>query len=220
MKQNTLSAESRTKAGRGPSRRLRAAGKIPAIIYGVSGTRSLSIDGSGFRNLWMKLRGTSALIEIVEEGSESVQSLIEEIQRDPITDEILHIDFKEISADVELETSIGVRFVGESAGVRSEGAFLEVLSHEVEVRCLPKDLPELIVVDVSELEVGDAVHIRDLKSIEGVLFTEDREKTIVSCVLPSLKEEEDEEETELSGEETEEGQLAETSEESGEEERG
>ena len=88
MKQNTLSAESRTKAGRGPSRRLRAAGKIPAIIYGVSGTRSLSIDGSGFRNLWMKLRGTSALIEIVEEGSESVQSLIQEIQRDPITDEI------------------------------------------------------------------------------------------------------------------------------------
>ncbi|AWT60991.1 MAG: 50S ribosomal protein L25 [Candidatus Moanabacter tarae] len=219
MKQNTLSAENRTEAGRGPSRRLRAAGKIPAVIYGVSGTRSLSIDGPGFRALWAKLRGISALIEVVEEGRESVQSLIEEIQRDPITDEVLHIDFKEISADVELQTNIGVRFVGESAGVKSDGAFLDVLSHEVEVRCLPKDLPELIVVDVSELEVGDAIHIRDLKSIEGVLFTEDRDKTIVSCVLPSLVEEEegvDGEGSELSEEESE-GQLGETSEESGEE---
>ena len=219
MKQNTLSAENRTEAGRGPSRRLRAAGKIPAVIYGVSGTRSLSIDGSGFRALWTKLRGISALIEVAEEGRESVQSLIEEIQRDPITDEVLHIDFKEISADVELQTSIGVRIIGEAAGVKSEGAFLEVLSHEVEVRCLPKNLPELIIVDVSELEVGDAIHIGDLKSIEGVLFTEDREKMIVSCVLPSLVEEAEDvdgEESELGEEETE-GQIDATSEESGEE---
>ena len=222
MKQNTLSVESRTETGRGPSRRLRAEGKIPAVIYGVSGTRSLSIDRSGFRALWTKLRGTAALIEVFEEGRESVQSLIEEVQRDPITDEVLHIDFKEISADVELQTRIAVRIVGESIGVKSEGAFLEVLSHEVEVRCLPKDLPELIVVDVSDLEVGSAIHIRDLKPIEGVSFTEDREKTIVSCVLPSLVEEEAEEK-EAAAEgaqpdgEAAESQPAETKEESGEE---
>ena len=218
MKQNILSVESRVETGRGPSRRLRAGGKIPAVMYGVSGNRILSIERSGFRALWTKLRGTVALIEVAEEGRESVQTLIEEIQRDPITDEVLHIDFKEISADVELQTHIAARIVGESIGVRSEGAFLEVLSHEVEVRCLPKDLPELIVVDVSELNAGDSVHIRDLKSIDGVSFTEDPEKTIVMCAMPSLVEEKEEEEEAIAeGEEGEaaEGQPAEAAKEGG-----
>lgn len=197
MKQYKLKAADRALTGRGPTRRLRGEGKIPAVIYGPSGSRNLSLEKAEFRELWKEVAGASALIQICEEDGQPIQSLIQEVQRDPVTDEFVHIDFKEISVDKEVQTHVAVHIVGEAVGVKNEGGLLEVNHHELRVRCLPRDLPPFIEVNVIDLHVGAAIHVSDLESIPGVSFEEEDSKVIASCVLSaaSVAEERASEET-------------------------
>lgn len=183
---NELKARRREHAGRGPTRRLRAGGRIPAVIYGDSGCRSLSIDRSEFRILWKRVAGTSALIQVCEDGEDAKRSLIKEVQQNAVTDEILHIDFQEVAAGVAMQTNVAIRFTGESIGVRNEGGLLNIHAHDVALRCLPRFLPEVIELDVSELSVGSSLHLGDLQPIEGVEYMDDPLRSLVSCVLPAV----------------------------------
>ena len=205
MKQNELRVSPREETGRGPTRRLRTQGRIPAVIYGNSGTRVLSIDMAEFRTLWSRVVGTSTLIQVIEEGEKPKRSLIQEVQRNPMTDEFLHIDFKEIAAGVQMQTNVAVEIIGEAEGVRIEGALLEIHLHEVGVRCFPRYLPEILEIDVSEMQVGSSLHVGDLKPMENVTILDDPEKSIVSCVMPAFVEEVEEEEEEVVADEEGEG---------------
>ncbi len=190
MKQITLSVCNREGTGRGPARRLRAKGEIPAIVYGKSGTRPLSIVDAEFRKLMRAVGGSVAIIEIQDDKGGKALSLIKEVQRDPITDRFEHVDFQEVSATEELHTEIPVHIVGESIGVKVENGLLQTQLHVIRVRCLPKDLPEYVEVDVTDLHAGDAFHVRQLAKIPGVTFLGDQETVIVACT--SIKEEEEE----------------------------
>ena len=183
---NELKVRRREQSGRGPTRRLRAGGRIPAVIYGGSGSRTLSIDRSEFRLLWKRVAGTSSLIQVCEDGEDARRSLIKEVQQNPVTDEILHIDFLEVAAGVAMQTDVAIRLTGESSGVRNEGGLLNLHAHDVAVRCLPRNLPVIIELDVTELSVGSSLHLGDLQPIEGVEYLDDPSKTLVSCTLPAV----------------------------------
>jgi len=109
---------------------------------------------------------------------------LQEVQRDPITDRYLHVDLHEVKADEKFEIRVQLSIVGESFGVKNQSGVLETPTQQVRVRCLPKDLPPRIEVDVTELKVGDTFHIGDLKPIAGVEFLDNKNQPVVSCVEP------------------------------------
>ncbi len=179
MKQVTLNVSSRDAIGRVASRRLRAEGNIPAVIYGESGVRHLSVARSDFRRLWKEIAGRTALVELID-GENKMLSIIQDTQRDPRSDSFEHIDFKEIQRGKEMIADVAIRVVGASYGVRNEGAIQETQIHEVRVRCRPRHLPEVIEVDVTELRLGDVVHVRDLPALEGVTYLDDPDIPVVA----------------------------------------
>jgi len=119
-------------------------------------------------------------------------SLIQDVQRNAITDQFMHIDFLEVSADHAITAHIPVHTHGTPVGVSSEGGVLDVQLHEVEVRCLPKNLPHQIDVDVTELKIGDLIHLKNLPAMEGVEIIGDEETTVVSVAHPIVEEEPEE----------------------------
>lgn len=191
MKQFSLSVAPREGIGRGPSRRVRQAGRIPAIMYGkINPPRTLSLATPEFTRLLKAIAGSTAVIEVSEGDNGRHLSILQEIQRDPMTDQILHVDFHEVSADEELEIAVTVHPVGEAEGVRTESGILEIVAHQVRVRCLPKDLPPFIEVDVTSLKLNESIHVRQLPAIAGVQYVDDPGQSVLACVEPVVEVEE------------------------------
>jgi len=189
MKLLKLPVQSRDKSGRGPARRLRASGQIPAVIYGKSGVRHLTVKEPEFRLLMRAVAGTTALVEISDQTGAATLSLLQEIQRDARTDHFVHIDLREVSANEPMRVGVPVRVTGESVGVKLESGIIEISRHEIFVKCLPKDLPDIITVDVTELHAGHSIHVSDLKPIPGITFIDRAEEVVVACVVPKVEEE-------------------------------
>lgn len=181
MKQVSLKVQSRSELGRGPSRRQRQESLIPAVIYGRSGVRHLTIEKPEWLRLWKAVAGRTALVELQAEAGEPMLSIIQDVQRDSRTDHFVHIDFKEIERGREMVAQIRVQVVGEAYGVKTEGGLVEIRKHEVGVRCRPRHLPEQIVIDVTALRVGQSVHTKDLPVLEGVTYTDHADVVIVAC---------------------------------------
>lgn len=178
MKQLQLTVKTREGNGRGPSRRLRVAGAIPAVIYGKSGNRMVAVDQVAFR-LLMRAKGAgAALIELSVEGAGKMLTLMKEYQRHPITQKFLHIDLLEIDPNSPMTAAVPVRTVGEPVGVKLDGGTLALVSQSVTVRCLPKDLPEFIEVDVSHLKVNESIHVGEVKPPVGITFPGDQKRVI------------------------------------------
>jgi len=184
--QHQLNVASRAQTGRSASRRLRKANRVPAIVYGKhSKPESVSIEGPEFVRLLRAVGGRAVLLELVREGnSDKSLSFLQEIQRDPITDKFLHVDFQEVKADETFEIRIPVQIVGESFGVKNQSGVLEMNTHQLRIRVLPKNLPESIEVDVTELKVGETIKVSSLKPVAGVEFLDLKGQPIVSCVEP------------------------------------
>jgi large subunit ribosomal protein L25 len=217
MEQKTLNAESRVELRKGASRRLRRSGKIPAILYGHSGTAPITIDAHEFSQTFKQM-SENTIINL-QIGKQAYDVLLKDFQEDIIKGSITHIDFYEIERGKVLRTNIPVHTNGTPIGVR-EGGILEVLLHSIEVECLPRDIPESFEVDVSALDVGDSVHITDIELPESVKFLVSEEAVVVSVIAPrAIEEVEVDEELEegemLEGEEGEagEGEAGEGSEE-------
>jgi large subunit ribosomal protein L25 len=129
--------------------------------------------------------GRSVLIELhLPERAEKPLSILQEIQRDAITDKYLHVDLHEVKADEKFEIEVPVHIFGESSGVKNESGVLEIASHTLKVRCLPKDLPATIEVDVTPLKVGETIKVGEMKPIPGVEFRDGKGQPVVSCVEP------------------------------------
>jgi large subunit ribosomal protein L25 len=188
MKLLKLPVYARTKTGRGPARRLRSSSEIPAVIYGKSGVRHLTVKDPEFRLLMRAVAGTAALVEISDQSGVATLSLLQEIQRDARTDRFVHIDLKEVSANEPMRAIVPVRIVGESIGVKLESGIIELTRHDLHVKCLPKDLPDIIFIDVTELHANDSIHVRDIKPIPGVIFADRADEVVVACVIPKVEE--------------------------------
>jgi len=174
--QLTLTVTSRAQTGRSASRRLRKVNRIPAILYGKhADPEKLSIEGPEFVRLLKSVAGRAVLIELNrEDKAEKALSFLQEIQRDPMTDKYLHVDLHEVKADEKFEIRVPVRLTGESFGVKNQSGVLEINAHALRVRCVPKDLPELIEVDVTPLKVGETIKVGEMKPIAGVEFLDSK----------------------------------------------
>lgn len=185
MAQAKLAAQTRQGMGKGVARKLRAAGRVPAIMYGRGEeTRSLSIDAHELQLLFGKVHWENTLIELDIEG-ESVKTLVREVQSHAYKSDILHVDFYQIHADEKLVVEIPIRLVGTPAGIKLGG----MLSHginDLEIRCLPDKIPHHIEVDISHLGINDAVHVRDLELPEGVESLMDGDRTVCSVTPPMV----------------------------------
>ena len=181
-----LNVTARAQTGRSASRRLRKANRVPAILYGKhTSPESLSVEGPEFIRFLKSVGGRSVLVELARtDKAEKALSFLQEVQRDPITDTYLHIDFQEVKANEKFEIRVAVRVSGESFGVKNQSGVLEMNTQQLRVRCFPKDLPEAITVDVTELKVGETIKVSGLKPIEGVEFLDLKGQPIVSCVEP------------------------------------
>ena len=181
-----LNVTPRTQTGRSASRRVRKANAIPAILYGKhTSPEKLSVDTPEFVRLLKVVSGRAVLIELQQAGkAEKALSFLQEIQRDPITDKYLHLDLQEVKANEKFEIRVPVIATGESFGVKNQSGVLEMNAHLLRIRCLPKDLPESINVDVTELKVGETIKVSGLKPIAGVEFLDSKGQPIVSCVEP------------------------------------
>lgn len=190
----SLTISTRENTGRGVARRLRAEGRIPASLYGQGNARSISVSAVDFRTLNREIGGSAAVVELTDEKGETALSLVQDIQRDAVKNVINHIDFQEIERGHAFTTRVPILLIGENdcAGVKNHGGVIDHKSLELEIRCRPSKLPEHIVADVTNLDVGEAIHISDLPALEDVEFLGEPAQVIVSCQHPTLEAEPEE----------------------------
>jgi large subunit ribosomal protein L25 len=208
-----LNATIRKTTGNGPARRLRAEGKMPAILYGPETEPiMLAVSVSDFEKVVKTANIGQALFNLKIENGQAFtkMAMIKELQQQPVSGTFLHIDFYEIAMDRKIRVSVPILPIGQSAGVEM-GGVLQVIRRELEVLCLPNEIPETIEVDVSALEIGDSVHVDEIPLGENVEIPSDVNFTVITVLSPKKEEEEVVEE----GEE-EEGEALETEAEEGE----
>lgn len=165
-----LIAESRQGVGKGASRRLRRAGRVPAVLYGGNkAPESLSFDHNEIVKQ-LQHEGFYSHILSITVGSRKESAILKDLQRHPYKPAILHLDLQRVSADEKIRVHVPLHFINEQTakGVKQEGGVVSHLLIDVEVACLPKDLPEFIEVDLSELGLGESIHLSELKLPEGV----------------------------------------------------
>jgi large subunit ribosomal protein L25 len=202
-----LNAQKRDETGKGVARKLRAAGRVPAVVYGKDeDPLAVSIDAREAMHLFQAISVDNTIINVQVEGeAEDMETLVREVQVHPFRADLLHVDFYRIQRGVAIEVDIPVQFEGTPSGVREGGGLFEVILHDLRVKCMPSKIPETIVIDVTGLEVGDSLHVSDIEAPEDVEFVSDDMRTICSVALPKVVEEAELEEA-IEGE-LEEGEL-------------
>jgi large subunit ribosomal protein L25 len=190
-----LDAEFRDDQGKGASRRLRRLGKVPAILYGGKrDARALVVDHTRLAQLMDDERFYSTIVAL-KVGSQSQAAVLKDVQRHPYRNQIVHIDFQRVLENEKIRMSIPLHFKGaaESKGVKDQGGVLGHVRNDIEVTCLPKDLPEFVEVDVSGLEINQVVKLSDLKLPAGVEIVDllaGRDGPVASIHMPRVEEEE------------------------------
>ncbi|MDD5347706.1 MAG: 50S ribosomal protein L25 [Candidatus Omnitrophica bacterium] len=191
MEELVLEAQPRTEIGKNKVRIMKSGGFIPAVVYS-GGKESMPVKVSRHEFLTMihhhRVENAIISVRIKDDKKPGRSCMIKEIQQDPVHGDIVHIDFNEISLTKAIKVNVPVATVGEPAGVKLEGGSLETIMWEIEVECLPTDIPKNIEVNVAELKIGDSVHIKDLKFPEKIKVVSDPEAVVVSVSAP-MKEE-------------------------------
>ena len=190
-KQVKLKAEPRGQVGRSAVRKLRARGLIPAVIYGGRDTpQPLQVAARDINTLMSQASGENVLVEleIAGEGS-SRTALVQEVQHSPVSGTIRHVDFYAISMDQMIQAEVPLEPVGTAVGVKTFGGLLEQSLRALAIECLPGDLPDRITVDVSQLNIGDSIHVRDIQLPAGVTAKVQQDLTAFSVVAPVVEEE-------------------------------
>jgi large subunit ribosomal protein L25 len=184
-----LSAKSRSTTGKGVARKLRAAGEVPAVIYGhAREPQALVLNSHELTLLLEKVPYQSTVIELAFDGG-SARTLIREIQRHPFKKQILHVDFQELVAGEKVHVKVPVHLVGTPEGVRVGGGVLDHILHEVEIMVDPSNIPGHLDVDVTNLTIGHSIHAGDIVLPEGVELMSDEDATICVCAAPKVSEE-------------------------------
>ena len=185
-----LKAQPRTGAGTVESKKARKAGLVPAVIYGrhLGNPQNLQLNARELKAALGKTTGEHVLVDLEITGGNKTLALIQDVQHHALTRSIMHVDFHALRADEKMHTTVPVICFGESSGVKNSGGVLEQLLRSIEVECLPKDLPESIVIDVAKLEIGDAVHIKDLPLPAGVTALGHADISVVHVAAPAVEE--------------------------------
>lgn len=184
-----LTAASRTATGNGPARVLRREGKIPAVLYGRGvDTRLLSVNVSDFETAIKNQAINQLLLNLVIDGDEAGARtvMIKELQAEPLSHKFVHIDFYEVSMDRKIRVMVPVTTVGKSEGVEMGGT-LQIVRRELEVLCLPGEIPETIEIDVSSLGIGDSIHVMEIPTADNVEIPADVNFTVVTVLSAKVE---------------------------------
>ena len=184
----TLTAERRQETGTGAARKIRQAGKIPAVIYGRGREpEALMVPQTEAEKVLKESGGGSTIIELSVDGK-PIRTLIREIQRHPTRKNVTHLDFLEVHAGEKIKLAVPVHLVGSPDGVRNAGGVLEQFLREIEIEVLPRNIPEHIELDVTDLRVGRSLHVSDL-SVENAELLVEADTTVCTVVPPRVEEE-------------------------------
>ncbi len=217
MEIHPLKAQTRNSTGKGTARSLRRDGRIPAILYGSDiESIPLSISIRDIDLLLKKINFAQSLLSLTVEGGEPLEKtvMIKEVQTEPLSQNLRHVDLYEIDMKRKLTVTVPIVTIGDSKGVEA-GGVLQIIRRELDVNCLPTDIPEQITIDITDLDIGDSIHVDEINLEGDVEVPFDANFTIMTVVVPKVVEEEVEEGEE--GEVLEEGAEA-AAEESGSEE--
>jgi large subunit ribosomal protein L25 len=219
---DTLTLEVQSRASDISASDVRRNGLVPAIFYGAKQeNRILTIDYQTFRRIYEKAGG-NIVLELVIDGKDKTNVLVHEIQYDPVTDKFTHVDFIYVDMNKEVTTEVPIIIIGESKAVREDGGTLMHNRPMLMVKCMAKDIPKSLEVDITPLEdFRSSIHVSDIVLPEGVITTDDEGLTIATVVAPKVEEEEapPEEEEGVEGEEGAEGEAAEKKEGEGAEKK-
>jgi large subunit ribosomal protein L25 len=186
-----LNVKPREGIGKSGARKTRNAGLVPAVLYGEGDkVRPLAVDAKAFGLVIHTAAGGNVILDLKVEGADEgeCKAIIKEIQYHPVRRDILHVDFQHISMTKEITVRVPIEVKGEAVGVKTSGGILEIISREVEVECLPANIPDRIAVDVTALDVGDSLQIKDL-TVENARIVSDPDTTVVTIVAPTVIEE-------------------------------
>ena len=185
-----LKANPRSVSGTVEAKKARKAGLVPAVIYGrhLGKPQNLQLDARELKAALGKTTGEHVLVDLEITGGDKTLALIQDVQHHALKRHIMHVDFHALHADEKMHTTVPVVAFGEASGVKNLGGILEQLLRSIQVECLPKDLPESIVVDVTALEIGDAIHIKDLPLPAGVTALGNPETSVLHIAAPAVEE--------------------------------
>ena len=187
-----LSATSRTEKGKGVAKRLRREGKLPAVVYGhKTDPIALTIDSKQLLKLIVEGKSEHKLFGLSIEGNGTPVEktvMIKELQIDPLKRNFLHVDFFEVAMDEEITLSLVIKLVGDAQGVKL-GGMLQQVRRQIEIKCLPSQIPDTVEIDVSALNIGDSVHLNDIHLPEGVKVLDDADLTIATVLAPAVEKE-------------------------------
>lgn len=183
MKEDVLiEVHTRENLGKNANRRLRATGQVPAVLYGGGREAvAITVDRKKVRELLKSGGGDHAIFLLKRVGSDQQRhAMIRDMQVDPQTNELLHLDFQRVDMDQPIRVQVAIHLVGTAQGVKTDGGILDFVTREIEVECLPKDLPEAIDLDVTPLQIGDHLEASQLVLPAGVKLVDDADRVIVS----------------------------------------
>lgn len=186
-----LPAEIRSGRGKGVARKLRAQGKVPAVLYGKGiDSVPLAVDARALAQTFSTEAGRNVLIDLKLDG-DTYLTLARQLDRDPLRGDIVHVDFLKIDRNQTIVVQVPVHFEGDATGVK-QGGVLEHHLWQIEVECLPNNVPANLMIDVSDLDIGGIVRVADVAAPDGVTFLSSEEEVIVSCVVPQAPKAEEE----------------------------
>jgi len=191
MEKISLDVTIREGKGKGFARSLRRGGSIPAVLYSKGGSTSISLDPAKVRKLLILGHAESTLIDVKIKGAKEKAdriAVLRDYQTDPLTGELLHADFFEVSMDEKIKVTVPIELAGETPAGVKEGGILQFILREVEMECLPSLIPDNIVVDASRLNMGENLHIRDINVAEGIRLLTDAEQVILTIASPVSQE--------------------------------
>ena len=184
-----LDAVERTTRGKNEARRLRVSGKIPAVVYGgKDGGKPIAVDPKVLAKILRTEQGANTLIALNVPGAGDARVLVREYQLDPITHELLHADFYRVAMDKLLRVQVTVVPQGEPKGVKQQGGVLDVVHRQIEIECLPADIPTHIEVDVTDLMVGMSIRVKDIATSEKWKAVTDPEMMLLHVIIPRVEE--------------------------------
>jgi len=185
MAEFVVAAESRTESGKSSNRRLRSRGLIPGVVYGAGKeTVPVAVSPSAITDILRSASGENTLFDLEVEGGRR-KVILKEFQREPLKGELLHADFFEVALDKPIEVGVHIELLGTPTGVKNQGGILDFITRELEVECLPADIPDSISLDVSGLELGKHLRVSDVQApSDKVTILTDPEVVIVHVVTP------------------------------------
>jgi large subunit ribosomal protein L25 len=208
MKEIVLPVEKRATRGKGGAREERRNGRIPAVVYGPEiDSYAVAVSEKELRAALKQASGATVVFDLTLDGKVD-KVLVRDLQIDPVTSKVLHVDFHAVSMNKPIHTTIPISFVGEPSGVKTDGGIMQTTMRDLAISCLPAEIPDKIVVDVTDLGIGDSIHVRELE-VPGAKILTEEQRTVVVISAPTIAKVETTEEEAAEGEEGAEGEAAE-----------